>query len=246
MTRAERNRRRELRKEKKLRGRRIQAERLRATLKAAEACPGLAEFIASMDTSSITRLLGVFCCSPNEYLQTEGVLAARGYPGYEVLQCEIEGERTERHQNGPRGWAAAVKRAGEQDSQFKIFVGIVQRPPADEPAEDMARRWGEIVAVAHELGHADDMQNRLHFPLNDSLDLVAAEVHAHRYACHLLAEQEQIMGLAAYLAIGVCPIANDSSTSASTAAREFMQSNTYKASYARIPSHMRGLFGLIE
>ena len=146
-----RHSRRNARQAKKLRQIKTKTARYRTILNMGESCPDLDEFIASLDISGTSRLLGIFRCSPDEYLATEAILEKHGHLGYRTLECEIDGERTSGGDAKGRGWTAAAKREHEPDEQFRIFVGIVKRPPTGDSTSDMLTRWGEVIAVVHEL-----------------------------------------------------------------------------------------------
>lgn len=246
MNRSEHNRKRKARKAKRGQQIKRKAHRLRAILDMGEACPDLDDFITSLDMSGLTKLLGVFCCQPDKYLATETVLAENGHLGYQVLQCEIEGERSDTEKNGPRGWTSAVKKDCQPDEQYRTFVGIVRRPLTGDSAKDTIVRWGGIVAVAHEIGHAHDFEKGLPFQLGDSFDIAVAEFRAHQYACRLLSERGMTMGLVAYLSMTICAVAEDPCTSVSDAAKRFMKSEQYRECLNQIPSYVRQHFDLVE
>lgn len=238
-------RRRKGRQTKKLRQLKTKRAQTRTILQMGESCPDLGDFIASLDTSGINRLLGIFRCSPDEHLATETILEKHGYAGYRMLQCEIDGAQTSGGDGKARGWAAAVKREEEQDEQFRIFVGIVERPLTGNSGSDMSGRWGAVIAVVHELGHAYDMDQGISFHLGQPLRIEESEYVAHEFACQFLRKREMTMGLTAYLSMAVCPMVNDESAIA-VAARRFMASEEYRLALQEIPPYIRRQLGVTE
>jgi hypothetical protein len=239
------NERRAQRAARKRRGLKAQASPDRRILELAEECPDLVEFTASIDTSGFRRLLGIFPCSLAEYLATEMVLEKHGHPGYRPVQAETDGDPSTGGDRKARGWTTAVKRGGEPDEAFRIFVGIVRHPATGRVAEDICARWSEVIALAHELGHAHDMDHGGSFHIGGPLSIEQAEYEAHGFACRLLRRQRLTMGLAMYLSIAVCPIATDEQTSAAVAARRFMASLEYRRCRRQIPRFVREQFGIL-
>lgn len=212
----------------------------------AKSYPDLDQFIASLQPFHPSRLLGIFRCSPEEYLAADTVLARNGYPGYRMLECEIDGEDTPSGDGKGRAWTAAVKQEDQSDEAFKIFVGIVNRPSSDDSISAVSGRWMEIVSVVHELGHAYDMDNGITFHLGRPFDIEDAEVVAHDFACRLLRELGLTMGLTTYLSSVICSMLNDSNDSVASAARRFLASEEYRRCLSEIPGHMHEQFGILK
>ena len=231
------------RKAKKEQYLRKKLSRLKHIFQKADDCPDFDQFLGSLDLSGLSRLIGIFSCTPDEYGATEAVLARDGHPGYEVLQWEVNGEKgDERDPEGPRAWTAAVKRAGQSDEAYRIFVGIVRRPATGDGAKDAIARWGEIVSAVHELGHAHDLQDGAMLASDGVMDIAQAELRAHKFACRFFRDHRMMMALTVYLATVVSPIADESGAAVPLAASEFMASSEYAKCLKRIPKYLQRQF----
>lgn len=249
--------RREKRGTKKLRQLKTKLFRAKTKLSQAKAIvqmakdyPDLETFVASLDTSEIRRLLGVFFCSPEEYLETEAVLERNGHPDYRALQGEIDGDPAPGGDGKGRGWTSAVKYDGEPDGQFRVFVGIVKQSaipdsPTGDSTSEIVNRWGELIAVVHELGHAHDLDQGITFHVGQSFSVEEAEYVAHDYACRFLRKHRMTMGLISYLSMAICPIVKGEGSHAN-AARRFMASDEYRVAFRQIPRAARDLYNILE
>ena len=233
------------RKGRKRHRKQVRLSRLKEIVRMCQEYPDIDNFIDSLDTSGFRRLLGIFRCPPEQYLQTEAVLERHGYSGYQMLQAEIETKDGSAGDGQGRGWTAAVKKEAEADEQFKIVVAIVQPEMTGDSSEDDTRRWAEVVSVVHELGHAHDMDRGISFQLGQPFNIEEAELFAHNFACQVLRKREMIMGLTAYLSIAICPISQDEG-SAAEAAKRFMASEEYGLCIKAIPRHIRESFDIPE
>jgi hypothetical protein len=211
-----------------------------------EGYPDLDDFIASLHTKEITRLIGIFCCSPEQYLCTETLLREHGHPGYRCLKAEIQGDRTPCGDTKVRAWTSAVKRECETDDKFKIVIGVVRQPPTGDSNSDSIDRWSEVISVVHELGHAEDMEKGINFRVGQAFDIANAEYYAHQFAGRLLRERNMVMGLVAYLSIVICPMVRCESQSTSDAAKRFMESEEYRNCLRMIPKRVRRQFQIRE
>ena len=246
MSKRNKGQRREHRKRIELKRERQDCARSAKIMRLADDVPGLEDFIDGVDTSRLTRLIGIFVCSTDEYLATEDVLERHGHGGYRMLKCEIEGDVESGGDGRARGWAAAVKLEAEPDSEFKIFVGIVKRQPTAGSGRDLTNRMSEIVAIAHELGHAFDMQFGDTFRFDRPIDIEEAEYVAHTHACRLLRDNSLVMGLVAYLSIAICAVIDSEGESVARAAQRFVESDEYRQCIMQIPSFIRRHFDLKE
>ncbi|HUV64372.1 MAG TPA: hypothetical protein VMW24_10780 [Sedimentisphaerales bacterium] len=209
-------------------------------------CPKLDDFISSLDTSGIHRLIGIFCCTPEQYLCTEKILEERGFSGYRTLQCPIEGDRISGGDGKGRGWTSAVKLQNECDDQFKIFIGLVRPSPTGVSASDRILPWEALISVVHELGHANDLDKGITFRIGKTFNLEEAEYYAHKFSCRLFRVRKMIMGLTTYLSVAICPMTDKGPGSTANAARRFLTSEEYRQSFSMIPKHVRRQFKLTE
>lgn len=92
MSNSDKQQRRVKRKAGELRRRRTKVAQTKEIVRLGESFPNINEFIASLDLSQFGRLLGIFTCSPEDYLATETILEKNGYAGYVTLQAEIDGD----------------------------------------------------------------------------------------------------------------------------------------------------------
>jgi hypothetical protein len=211
-----------------------------------ECCPDLEAFIASLDASGFSRLLGIFVSSPDEHLCSEKVLERHGHHGYCTLRVEITGDQREDGRCKSRAWTSAVKRPEESDEHFRIVIGITKQPLTGNATSDKAARWGEIAAVVHELGHADDLTNGITFQADLATNIEEAEYYAHQYACRFFRDRKLVMGIVAYLSSAVCALSRDPEGSASRAATRFLHSEDYRLSLQMVPKLMQRQYRLIE
>jgi len=244
MARPTKQQRRTRRRNKKNRQEKAKMRRLQKILEIAHTCPALDDFIASLDTKEITRLIGIFCCPPEQYLCTERILREHGHPGYLCLKAEIQGDRTPCGDTKVRAWTSAVKRECETDDKFKIVIGVVRQPPTGDSDSDTIDRWSEVISAVHELGHAEDMEKGINFRVGQAFDIANAEYYAHQFACRLLQERNMVMGLVTYLSIAVCPMVRCESQSTSDAAKRFMESEEYRNYLRMIPKGLRRQFAM--
>jgi len=246
VTRQKKQEKRARRKAKKLRKLKTKFTHCTAIIQMTQECPGLDDFIASLDTSGIRRLIGIFCCSPEEYLCTEKILEERGYSGYRILQCDIEGDRISGGDGKGRGWTSAVKLQNECDDQFRIFIGIVRPAPTGNSTSDLILPWEALISVVHELGHADDLDKGITFRIGKTFVLEEAEYYAHQFSCRLLRERRMVMGLTTYLSIAVCSMTGKSLGSTTNAAKCFLASEEYQQCFRMIPKYVRRQFSLTD
>ena len=209
--------------------------------------PDIEQFIKSVDTSSVNRLLGIFFCPPESYGDTSRILNMAGYPGYQVLKGEIEGKSAVQGRDPKRGWTCPVKSEGAADSDFRIFIGLVRHPDTEKETRDTVSGWFGIVSFLHELAHARDLNEGVTFRLGQPFKIRDAEYFAHDYVCKFLRERRMTCALTAYLSIAVISIAEIREENAIIeAARLFMKSEEYRQSFQSIPRIYRKTFNIRE
>ncbi len=205
-----------------------------------EDCTDLKEFISSIDTSYIKRLLTILTCPQEDFLETSKVLEKHEYNGYQVPE-EFKGDPENDTNDQKWGWTVPVKRVEEDDSDWRLFIGVV-----DHPKKDYFQRWAERVIVVHEIGHAYDMDHDPTFKLDEETRVEDREYAAHEFACRNLREQGCMKTLTNYLSWCIVSAAKSDTGSHGGAARRFMKSNDFNDSLLAIPQGTRIIRNLPE
>jgi hypothetical protein len=89
-----------------------------------------------------------------------------------------------------------------------------------------------IALFLHELGHVDDFDRGINLVVGKPLDVLAVELHAHRFACNEMRERDMKAPLTFYLAEALRPHLHHSSEAYRGAAEAFVRSGEF-ASFCR-------------
>lgn len=84
-----------------------------------------------------------------------------------------------------------------RDRSGRVRTAVFLRRAPGLDIEAMA--YMNLAILFHELGHVDDFERGAHIVIGQELDLVAAELYAHRHACRLLRNRGYKLSLAFWL-----------------------------------------------
>lgn len=133
-------------------------------------------------------ILGIHECTPSVYrLQPDELFRRFGYEDHQQLFWGIDKEDYIQHARSKGNFAGHVTILS--DGRQARPVVFVMRPP-NMPKIDHEHGW-MMGVLFHELGHVDDISRGVHLRMDACVDITAAEVHAHRYACERFISESQ-------------------------------------------------------
>lgn len=143
-------------------------------------------------TPGIKGLIGIFELTEAEYYDTTFAqkMAVIGHPDYEVLfyesgDVETDSERAASVDASGTGMTSVV-RDHYRRLKSAIFTrtGVSQTSPSSGVSQEDHQSLITLQVIIHEMGHADDIAKGVNYNHeSQSVDAVAAEVYAHKFAC---------------------------------------------------------------
>jgi len=133
-------------------------------------------------------LLGIHECKPHLYRQSTNALVRHfGYENWtqRFWECDSDDYAVHAESKGNMAGHVAILSDGQQDRPVVFLM---------RPTGIWNRDYASALMMAilfHELGHVDDITRSLHIVFDASVDITAAEEHAHGFACKRIMSQTE-------------------------------------------------------
>jgi hypothetical protein len=136
--------------------------------------------------------------------------------GYDKL-----GTFESRHSGGTTSWL--------RDPHGHIRTVVILRP-VNSPGFDIERaKAADLAIFYHEVGHVDDFEKRLNFVDGRKVNLCAAEIYAHEFACRKMLQGDVKAAIGFYTGNAIPQLATMKVRPVADAAKSFLQSSMYRA-----------------
>lgn len=133
----------------------------------------------------VKGLVGVYELSDEQFQKdTRDLLPAFGFSSHEQLFYNVEHDNAASQRDmapSGTGWTSAIR---DPYGRVKPIIFLRKSVVVDDPNDDNSEFEGatRLLVLMHELGHAKDIVNAENYDHDAlSLDIVAAEVYAHRF-----------------------------------------------------------------
>jgi hypothetical protein len=135
------------------------------------------------------------------------------------------------------GLAGSMEVVTDGVSQRRTIV-FMRRLTGTADGEPEVAHALKLTALLHEIGHITDFEQGLHFR-DSTIDVVASEVFAHKYACNEMIRRKYLMPLGYYLD-SLRKMAESESEYIKHAAKQVIASNDYIWFKSQVSQHYRG------
>jgi len=196
------------------RQRKAQAQRKRQAKFASVFLEGIDSYVSAFDklkrSAIVKSLKGIYELSDDAFykLTLEQKLEHVGLNGHSIVyyNCEHDNEK-DHHANSTAKGTGSTSAVLDPSGNIRPIIFLRDRIDVDESNEESddgtkieVAHAIQILVLLHELGHADDIAKGINFNHDERrLDLVAAEIYAHRFACTQAKKHNFRMALGYYL-----------------------------------------------